>query len=126
MCAYDSQAVGDRARRKSANWRTTKVAARAIVGQSALELSRASAHSARMTLRERWTSDIRCDDCGRSGTAVISEEDHPNETGSTGKRVEACPLGFEVAHSKDASEGIRIICSCCKTVVYGPDDRITA
>ncbi len=93
---------------------------------SALELSRASAHTASMTHRERRTSDIRCDDCGRSGTAVISEEDHPYETGSTGKRVEACPLGFEVAHSEDGSEVIRIICSRCKTVAYGPDDRKTA
>jgi hypothetical protein len=79
-----------------------------------------------MTIRERWTSDIRCDECGRSGTAIISEEDHPYETGFNGKMVEACPLGFEVAHSKDGSEGIRIICSSCKTVVYRPDDRITA
>ena len=85
-----------------------------------LVFSLALVHIVRMTARERWTSDIRCAECGRSATAVISEEDHPYETGCAGKMVEACPSGFEVIPDKDDSKGMRIVCSRCKTVVYGP------
>jgi hypothetical protein len=40
-----------------------------------------------MAHRERWTSGIQCLGCGATGTAAFSEEDHPYETGDTGRIV---------------------------------------
>jgi hypothetical protein len=89
-------------------------------GAAALELRRERAHNARMTARERWTSNIRCDDCGACATIVISEEDHPYETGSMGTKIEACPPGFEVILDAKGSREPCVICANCKTVVYAP------
>lgn len=80
-------------------------------------------HIMKMTARERWISNIKCDDCGASATIVISEEDHPNETGSMGTRIEACPPGFEVISGANGSREPRIICASCKTVAFGPKHR---
>jgi hypothetical protein len=90
---------------------------------TALELWRERANIVNMTARDRWTSNIRCDDCGASATIVISEEDHPYETGSVGTRIEACPPGFEVISGANGSEEPRIICASCKTEVYAPKRR---
>ena len=51
--------------------------------------------------------------------AVITEEDHPYETGFTGKTVEVCPPGFKIIPGKDDPQATHIICSQCKAVVYG-------
>ena len=85
-----------------------------------LELRRECVHIVRMTARERWISNIKCEDCGASATIVISEEDHPYETGSVGTRIEACPPGFEVISGANGSREPRIICASCKTVVFSP------
>jgi hypothetical protein len=91
--------------------------------ETTLELWRECVHIMRMTGRERWTSKIRCNDCGASATIVISEEDHPYETGSMGTRIEACPPGFEVISDAYGAREPRIICASCKTVVFDPRQR---
>lgn len=68
-----------------------------------------------MEHRERWTSDIQCLECGATGKAAFSEEDHPYETGDTGRVVFFCTPGFEVVPGEKHST--RIICSKCKTAV---------
>jgi hypothetical protein len=75
-------------------------------------------HIVPMTARDRWISNIKCDDCGACATIVISQEDHPYETGSMGTRVEACPPGFEVILGANGSKEPRVICANCKTEVY--------
>jgi len=91
--------------------------------ETTLELRRECVHIMRMTARDRWISNIKCDDCGASATIVISEEDHPYETGSMGTRIEACPPGFEVISGANGSREPRIICASCKTVVFDPKQR---
>ena len=86
----------------------------------ALELWRQRANIVNMTARERWISNIKCDDCGASATIVISEEDHPYETGSVGTRIEACPPCFEVILGANGCKEPRVICANCKTVVFSP------
>jgi hypothetical protein len=78
-----------------------------------------------MAHRERWTSDIQCLGCGARGTAAFSEEDHPYETGDTGRVVFFCTPGFEAVPGEKNSKETRIICSKCKTVVHSPDERTT-
>lgn len=86
--------------------------------ETALELRRECVHIVRMTARERWISNIKCDDCGACATIVVSKEDHPYETGSMGTRIEACPPGFEVILGANGSREPRIVCANCKTEVY--------
>jgi hypothetical protein len=76
-----------------------------------------------MTERDRWISNIKCDECGASATIVISEQDHPYETGSMGTKIEACPPGFEVIPDAHGSKEPRIVCANCKTVVFRPKRR---
>ena len=87
---------------------------------TALELRREYVHIMRMTERDRWTSNIKCDECGARATIVVSQEDHPFETGSMGTRIETCPPGFEVISGANGSKEPRIICASCKTEVYAP------
>ena len=89
----------------------------------ALELWRESVHIVNMTARERRVSNIKCNDCGASATIVVSEEDHPYETGSMGTRIEACPAGFDVILGANGSKEPRVICANCKTVVFNPKRR---
>ena len=91
---------------------------------TALELRRECEHNLKMTERERWTSNVKCDDCGARATVVISEQDHPYETGSMGRRIETCPPGFQVVLSSgDGAEEPSIICANCKTLVFGPKQQ---
>jgi hypothetical protein len=94
-----------------------------VASVTALELWRESVHIVNMTARERWVSNIKCNDCGTSATIVISEEDHPFETGSMGTRIEACPPGFEVISGANGSKEPRIICASCKNVVFRPKQQ---
>ncbi len=91
--------------------------------ETTLELWRECVHIMRMTARERWISNIKCNDCGACATIVISQEDHPYETGSMGTRIEACPPGFEVISGATGAREPRIVCANCKTVVFGPKQR---
>jgi hypothetical protein len=76
-----------------------------------------------MDIREQWTADFSCSDCGSVGTAVVSEEDHPNETGAVGRRVLFCSPGFEVLPRALGSSDTRIGCARCKSEVYRRDGR---
>jgi hypothetical protein len=93
---------------------------------NALEFRAARAHTVRMEHRERWISEFQCPECGTSGKAAFSEEDHPYETGDTGRVVFFCTPGFEVVPGEKRSTETRIVCSKCNTVVYGPNDGKTA
>jgi hypothetical protein len=57
--------------------------------------------------------------------AAFSEEDHPYETGDTGRVVSFCTPGFEVVPGEKHSDEPRIICSTCKTEVHSSDERKT-
>jgi hypothetical protein len=76
-----------------------------------------------MEIREQWSADFSCSDCGSVGTAVISEEDHPYETGEVGRRVLFCSPGFEILPRDAGSTDTCIGCAACKNVVYIRDSR---
>ena len=40
-----------------------------------------------------------------------------------GRRIEACPPGFEVISGANGAREPRIICANCKTVVFDPKQR---
>jgi hypothetical protein len=71
-----------------------------------------------MEIREYRTAGLYCSDCGAVGTATVSEEDHPYETGDVGRKVISCTPGFEVIPADGPSTDARIVCSKCKSVVY--------
>ncbi len=76
-----------------------------------------------MEPREEWIEQLECLECGAAGKAAFSEEDHPYETGDTGRAVFFCTPGFEVVPGEKHSRETRIVCSKCNAVVYGPRDR---
>jgi hypothetical protein len=76
-----------------------------------------------MEMREQWTAELSCSDCGSVGTAVVSEEDHPYETGDVGRRVLFCSPGFQILPRAAGSADTRIECATCKNVVFVRNGR---
>jgi hypothetical protein len=73
-----------------------------------------------MAARDRWTEDLVCRRCGKTGKAKISEVDHPWVRGDWDRTVDECPSGFLVVGCKSNSRHPQIICAECKTIVFGP------
>jgi len=80
-------------------------------------MSRNYVHTALMDIRERWISEISCPECGVMGTAGVSEEDHPYETGDLGRAVFFCTPGFDVVPTENSDKESHIVCSKCKAIV---------
>jgi hypothetical protein len=76
-----------------------------------------------MDIRDQWTADFSCSDCGSVGVAVVSEEDHPYETGNVGRRILFCSPGFEILPREIGSTDTRIGCATCRNVVYVRESR---
>jgi hypothetical protein len=79
-----------------------------------------------METREQWIEQLECLECGSSGKVAFSEEDHPYESGDTGRTVFYCSPEFEVLPGEKRSRDTRIVCSKCNAVVYAQSDRETA
>ena len=65
-----------------------------------------------MTARDRWTVDLHCPKCGKSGTAHVYQEDGWSfSNGDQSTHVESIPDGFT---SKNIGKsGLKFFCSEC-------------
>ena len=64
--------------------------------------------------RERFSYDVKCDDCGTSGTVDISENDYPFMR-TIGRSVDNISEGFKAIEQGDLRE--KIACTGCGRIV---------
>jgi hypothetical protein len=71
-----------------------------------------------MAARDRWSIDLKCPNCGKTGTADISEEDHPWVRGDIGRTIDFLSDGFGSYNPGTNSVQQRINCATCKVDVW--------
>ena len=74
---------------------------------------------------DRFSTGIKCLNCGASGKARITEDDGWSYVrGSKGRHVDSVPRGFTVVnHGKDFGQDTIVHCQCGGTAVLAADDR---
>jgi hypothetical protein len=65
-----------------------------------------------MAARDRFTIDLTCPQCGRAGSAHVSEDDYPFMA-SPRFSVDHLPPGFQVARRAPTMQGTVIVCEDC-------------
>lgn len=68
-----------------------------------------------MTARDRWTEDVECSMCGKTGTVHWSEADGYIH-GDPGRSAKA-PEGFHVVPGEARTTDTRIVCTTCNVFV---------
>jgi hypothetical protein len=71
-----------------------------------------------MAARDRYEIDLNCPKCGKTGSAKISEDDHPWLRGDIGRRVDELSEGFSSFIPGTNSAGLQIYCLACKETVW--------
>lgn len=70
-----------------------------------------------MAARDRFEINLQCVKCGVSGTAEVSEEDHPWMR-SPGFSVDSLPEGFKLIRESEFREKTEIACIQCGVLVH--------
>lgn len=68
-----------------------------------------------MAARDRYTWGINCSDCGKEGTAKISEADHP-WIRRLDREIDGITEGFTVVQVSDHDGKTLIDCECGKRI----------
>lgn len=73
-----------------------------------------------MTARDRFTANLVCPTCKRTGVAKVSQEDGWSfSNGDTSTRVDELPSGFEAArHGHGHSGRLDILCASCRVSAW--------
>jgi predicted RNA-binding Zn-ribbon protein involved in translation (DUF1610 family) len=72
----------------------------------------AACHIPRMTGRDRWNVDLKCPNCGASGTAGVSEDDNLLQPAGT-LRVDRLSEGFRVRRVGGTMRTTQFECVSC-------------
>lgn len=65
-----------------------------------------------MKKRDRYTLDLECPDCGRKGSARVSEAENPVYSGRA-YGVDDVPEGFTLIEEGESPQGTIINCASC-------------
>ena len=64
-------------------------------------------------MRDSWTVDLRCPDCGARGAAKVSEDDHRLMPSNGTLRVDKLPAGFRVRSLGNTMSTTKFECIPC-------------
>lgn len=70
-----------------------------------------------MTARDRFTIDVECANCGRSGEAKLSQADGRSYAHDQSTRVDFMPKGFQRIENQKSAWGFDIHCIQCNAKV---------
>lgn len=66
-----------------------------------------------MTARDRWTTNLSCEECGTSGVADVSQEDGWSFKNDQSTRVDFLPEGFDYSGGSGFGDPVRFFCKNC-------------